>query len=396
MEQSCSLPPAPIQTLHSLSPRESLITLNLIPGLGSVRIQALLEFFGSAELVLSAPSNMLERVPGIGAKMAAAIANWSHCTNVQAELECATHYGVRVVTLTDDAYPQALRRMSDPPIVLYVLGEWQQEDARRAVSIVGSRLATPYGMTIARQFGRELADAGSTIISGLAKGIDTAAHYGALDAGGRTIAVLGHGLSQIFPQENAELVQHIIHGHGAVVSEFPMNLRPGRTTFPQRNRIVAAWSRATLVVEAPSHSGALHTAHLSGTEYGNTVFAIPGMVDKPTSAGCHALIRDGATLCTTPAELMEDMGWCTAPRQMELFTPTPPPAPNPATRSFCIAQAPEGTQEILAAIRAGHDTMDDLCSALGLPAHVLNPQLMRLQVQRLLLPLPGGRFQVAP
>ena len=326
--------------------------------------------------------------------MANAIANWHNCTNVHAEMEYAAQFGVRIITLTDDAYPHALRRMSDPPVVLYVLGEWNQDDERHAVSIVGSRAATPYGMTIARRFGRDLADAGCTIISGLAKGIDAAAHRGALDAGGRTIAVLGHGLSRIFPQENTELAQHIIKGHGAVVSEFPMNLPPGRTTFPQRNRIVAAWSRATLVVEAPHHSGALHTAHLSGTDYGNTVFAIPGMVDKPTSAGCHALIRDGATLCTSPTELMTDMGWNSPPRQMELFA-EPEKQPEKQNTSYAVNLEPEGTDEILAAILAGNDTLDALCTALGHPAHILTPRLMRLQVMRKLLPLPGGRYQLA-
>jgi len=359
-----------------------------------VRIQSLLEFFGSAELVLAAPSNMLERVPRIGAKMANAIANWHNCTNVYAEMECAAQRGVRIVTLTDEDYPRALRRMSDPPIVLYVQGEWQQDDEKHAVSIVGSRAATPYGMTIARRFGRELAEAGCTIISGLAKGIDTAAHLGALDAGGRTIAVLGHGLSHIFPQENAQLVYHIINGHGAVVSEFPMNLPPGRTTFPQRNRIVAAWSHATLVVEAPSHSGALHTAHISGTDYGNSIFAIPGMVDKPTSVGCHALIRDGATLCTSPTELMTDMGWNAPPRQMELF-PEKAQAKEPKNPSFAITLPPEATDEILAAIHAGHDTLDTLCAALGQPAHALTPQIMRLQVMRRIIPLPGGKYREA-
>ena len=379
----------------NLGPREALITLNLIPGLGSIRIQALLEYFGSAELVLSAPANMLEQVNRIGAKMARAIANWRDCTNVMAELECADHYGVRVITLLDEEYPQVLRRMSDPPIVLYVLGDWQEEDANRAVSIVGSRAATPYGMNVARRFGRELADAGCTIISGLAKGIDTAAHWGALDAGGRTIAVLGHGLSQIFPEENTELLRHIINGHGAVISEFPMNMRPSRTTFPQRNRIVAAWSKATLVVEAPARSGSLHTAKISGDDYGNTVFAIPGMVDRPSSIGCHALIRDGAILCTTPTELMNDMGWSNTPRQLELFSDEEPTEnDSPAPRSHSIQQAPEGTEAILAAIQAGHDTLDALCPALGMPAHELTPQLMRLQVMRRIGNQPGGRFVI--
>lgn len=378
----------------NLSPREALITLNLIPGLGSIRIQSLLDVFGSAELVLSAPTNMLERVHRIGTKMAYAIANWQDCTNVHAEMDCAQHYGVRIVTLTDEDYPKALRRMSDPPIVLYVLGEWKEDDAEHAVSVIGSRAATPYGMNTARRFGRELADAGCTIISGLAKGIDTAAHWGALDAGGRTIAVLGNGLAHIFPSENEELVRNIINGHGAVVSEFPMNMRPSRSSFPQRNRIVAAWSKATLVVEAPARSGALHTAKISGDDYGNTLFAVPGMIDRPTAVGCHGLIRDGAILCTSAADLLSDMGWNSAPQQMELFN-TPEAAPEQQERlSYCIPNAPEAAPAILAAIRAGHHTLDTLCPALGMSAQELTPQLMRLQVMRLIAAQPGGRFIV--
>ena len=376
-----------------LSPREALITLNLIPGLGSVRIQALLEHFGSAELVLAAPVQMLEQAPRIGSKLARAIASWKDCTNVHAELACADDHGVRVVTLLDAEYPEALRHMGDPPIVLYVKGEWQQADGNRSVAIVGTRSATPYGMTMARRFGRELADAGCTIISGLARGIDTAAHWGALDAGGRTIAVLGNGLATIFPQENEELAARICNGHGAIVSEFPMTLRPGRTTFPQRNRIVAAWSKATLVAEAPLRSGALHTASIAADYYGNSVFAIPGLADRPSSAGCHALIRDGAILCTSATELMQDMRWTQAPRQMELF-----PSDNSPAESERTSHKPADCADraaILSAISAGHDTLDALCSALGMSAMALTPQLMRLQIERAIIPLPGGRYQQA-
>ena len=174
-----------------------------------------------------------------------------------------------------------------------------------------------------------------------------------------------------------------------------MNMRPSRTTFPQRNRIVAAWSKATLVVEAPARSGSLHTAKISGDDYGNTVFAIPGMVDRPSSIGCHALIRDGAILCTTPTELMNDMGWSNTPRQLELFSDEEPTEnDSPAPRSHSIQQAPEGTEAILAAIQAGHDTLDALCPALGMPAHELTPQLMRLQVMRRIGNQPGGRFVI--
>lgn len=363
-----------------LTPREALITLNLIPGLGSMRIQALLEHFGSAELALAAPMQMLMQVPRLGEKLACAIADWRHCTQVYAELECAERAGVRIVTFMDEEYPQALRRMSDPPIVLYVLGEWRQEDATRAVSVVGTRMATPYGAVNARHFARELADSGSTIISGLARGIDTAAHWGALDADGRTIAVLGGGLSGIFPPENGQLVERIINGHGAVVSEFPMNMRPSRNTFPQRNRVVAAWSKATLVVEASHRSGSLHTAGLSAEQYGNQVFAVPGSISAPASAGCHRLIRDGAILCTSAAELIADMGWNQAPRQLNLFDQAPTEARQ--------------DDPILAAVAAGHRTLDALCSALGMPAYELTPRLMRLQIELKLIPCVGGSYML--
>lgn len=373
-----------------LSPREALITLNLIPGLGSVRIQSLLEFFGSAELVLAAPVQLLSQAPRIGNRLAQAIASWQDCTNVRAELDCAAEYGVRVVTIIDEDYPEALRRMGDPPIVLYVRGEWKQTDADRSVAIVGTRAATPYGMTMARRFGRELADAGCTIISGLARGIDTAAHMGALDAGGRTIAVLGCGMSTIFPSENAEMATHICNNHGALVSEFPMTIRPGRTTFPQRNRIVAAWSKAVLVAEAPARSGALHTAAIAADYYGNSVFALPGQADRPSSAGCHALIRDGAILCTSPHELLQDMHWTGSPQQMELFTSEPEEAASPAPLAQPVNCSER--EEILSAIQSGHDTLDALCCALGINAMQLTPQLVRLQIERAIIPLPGGRY----
>ncbi len=376
-----------------LSPRDALVALNLIPGLGSVRIRSLLEFFGSAELVLQAPENLLRQVPRVGATLAAAIADWRNCTNVEAELRLAEQWGVRLVTLTDAEYPAPLRRMGDPPVVLYVSGEWRPEDGQQAVSIVGSRLASPRGLTLARRFARELADAGCTIISGLARGVDTAAHWGALDAGGRTIAVLGSGMAQLFPRENEQLAHRICAGHGAVVSEFPMNMRPSRTSFPQRNRLVAAWSRATLVVEAPHQSGALHTARVSAEDCGNPVFALPGDIDNELAAGCNALIRDGAVLCTHPQEILADMGWCQTPRQLELFE-------KAATAAVCPTRTPhpvpESCRPLMDAIIAGHDTLDALCSALGRGAHELTPLLMRLQVEGCLIPQPGGRYSPAP
>lgn len=379
-----------------LSPKEALITLNLIPGLGSIRIQSLLAHFGSAELVLSAPPSLLERVPRIGPAMAAAIADWRNCTNAAEEIAAAEAVGVRLITFTEDAYPTALRRMSDPPIVLSVRGNLQPSDSERGVAIVGTRLATPYGRVQARRFGRELADAGCTIISGLALGIDEEAHIGALEAGGRTIAVLGFGIGQLHLARNAALAEDICRAGGAVVSEFPLYMRASRTTFPQRNRIVAAWAQATLVAEAPARSGAMHTAGLAA-EYGRSVFALPGDIQRESSAGCHALIRDGATLCTSPQELLADLGQRDELKQGELFSDVfqaqdspDPTAPTPSAPALPSPNTQE--HELLQAVAAGHDTLDALCSALGRGASELTPLLLKLQILHHLVPLEGGRF----
>ena len=243
-----------------MTPREAAITLNLIPGLGPVRVMRLMQVFASPELVLEAPASMLMDIPGIGAQLARHISSWRSIVNPYRELELADKAGATVTTVFDASYPAALRELTDAPIVLYSWGSWTAGDSERSIAAVGSRMATHYGRLCARTVSHDLAEAGVTVISGLARGVDTEAHTGALDAGGRTVAVIGAGLSKLYPWENRNLAQRIADGHGAVVSEFPMELPPSRTTFPMRNRIVSGWSRATLVVEASGRSGALITA----------------------------------------------------------------------------------------------------------------------------------------
>jgi len=419
--------------MSPLSPREALIALNLVPGLGPVRIRALLEFFASAELVLEAPLSLLTRVSGVGSVTAKAVLDWFNHTNLEAELKAAASAGVRLITIHDEEYPPALRRMNDPPVVIYACGAYLGNEEPQAISIVGSRSCTPYGVLTARRFARELAEAGCTVISGLASGIDAAAHRGALDAGARTIGVLGSGFSHFFPKENKQLARQMIESGGSVISEFPMYLRPSRTTFPQRNRIVAAWSKVTLVVEAPQRSGSLHTARLSAEEYGNHVFAIPGPIDRDSFEGCHDLIRDGAILCASPQHILQDMGWYTereaAPRSLKEATQKSHPSPaireeNPAAytessdsaelsaelsaecpalnpshaarepRKASSRAIPKVYAPLLHAIGAGHQTMDALCVALGMPAHELNPLLIRMQIERFIIPLEGARFAI--
>ena len=265
-----------------MTPREAAIALNLIPGLGPVRIMRLLQVFASPELILESPSSLLMEIPGVGAQLACRISSWRSTVNPYRELELADNAGAAVTTVFDDSYPSSLRALPDPPIVLYSWGNWTGTDAERSIAVVGSRMATHYGRLCARNISHDLAEAGVTVISGLARGVDTEAHTGAMDAEGRTIAVIGAGLNKLYPRENRNLAQRIADGHGAVVSEFPMDLPPSRTTFPMRNRIVSGWSCATLVVEASGRSGALITAR-TAAEQGRDVFCIPGPVDRHSS-----------------------------------------------------------------------------------------------------------------
>ena len=214
--------------------------------------------------------------------------------------------GIAIVGRDDTDYPDSLRQTFDPPPVLYVRGRLRATEGPTSVAIVGSRAATGAGRALARGMARELAAAGATIVSGLARGIDTAAHLGTLDAGGRTVAVLGSGLDRPYPPENEALAAAVAE-KGAVVSEFPLGTVPHPANFPRRNRVIAGWSRAVVVVEAAEKSGALVTARAALDE-GREVFAVPGHPSQPTSAGCNALIRDGALLVRGGADVAEGIG----------------------------------------------------------------------------------------
>ncbi len=392
----------------TLSPQDALLALNLIPGLGAMRIRALLDHFGSAELVLHAAPSLLEQVPRIGRKISNAISQWQSCADIAREYEAAARQDVRIVSIYDEEYPEGLRHMSDAPIILYVRGASLARVMERAVSIVGSRSCSAYGRQVAQQFARELSEQGCSIISGLALGIDAAAHQGALQAGGHTIGVIGSGHACFYPHENEQLALRMIEQGGSVVSEFPMQMRPSYTTFPQRNRIVAAWSHATLVVEAPHRSGSLHTARLASAEYGRHTFAVPGSINGLHSVGCHEIIRDGATLCASTQQLLADMRWDRPVEAVARDAVAPPTAdlasmaaaypdllsqlrPTQSTepsRPMLTAES----QTIVDSISAGHCTLDALCVATGMAAHELNPLLMRLQIAGHIQSLPGAQY----
>ena len=360
--------------------QEALVALNMLPKIGPVRVQRLMERFGSADAVLSAKVSDLISVDGIGPETAEMIRGWESRVDLAAELREVESRGLTILTQQDSDFPEALRQSYDPPLLLYVWGEIKKAD-RHTVGIVGSRKTTHYGVQTARQFAFQLASSGMTIVSGLARGIDTHAHEGAVAAKGRTIAVIGSGLGQIYPPENMALAEKIAAGHGAVVSEFPLNTTPSKKTFPMRNRVVAAWSQAIVVVECPVWSGARITANLAG-ELGRPIYAVPGQIDRPTSAGCHALIREGATLVTSGQDILDD------------FSVLPLQEPNSADEETLLPSLAIGEQQIVDAIERGATMVDEILSETGLSLPEITATLLKLEMKGRVRQLPGSRFEL--
>lgn len=279
-----------------------LIHLNLIQGIGQKTILFLMDKFGSAEKILNATSQELEGIGELSPNARNSLTQKNLGCPLEHELALIDEFGCHVITYYDDDYPLLLKQIDTPPLLLYVRGELKPEDAV-SIALVGSRQAKDYGRRVSYQLSYQLAKRGLTITSGLAKGIDTCAHRGALDANGRTIAVMGNGLSIVYPAANSKLVERIIES-GALISEFPMGMKPRAENFPIRNRIISGLTFGTVVVEASNRSGALITARLA-SEQGREVFAVPGQIFSELSTGTHRLIDDGAKLINTVEDLLE-------------------------------------------------------------------------------------------
>ena len=296
----------------SPSQRDSLILLTLTSGLGPVLTRRAIEAMGSASAVTNASAHELAKVEGFGGKRAEQvkreIESLLRDNALQREHEHMAAQGVTLIAFEDANYPRLLRLIYDPPPLLYVRGELQAQDAL-GLAIVGSRQCSGYGREQADRFAAMAAQAGLAIVSGGAMGVDAAAHRAALRIGGRTIAVLGSGLAEPYPNDNRELFDQIAAGRGAVISELPMRTPPMAQNFPRRNRIVSGLSLGVLVIEASLRSGALITARVAAEEHHREVMAVPGRVDSATSAGCHKIIREGwATLVTSAADVLDALG----------------------------------------------------------------------------------------
>ena len=290
------------------------LTLSLVAGIGPLLQATLLQHFGTAEQVLKQSAAALRQVNGVGAQLANRIAETSHSAAGGETLRRCRELGVHLLQKRTAAYPRSLAHVHDAPELLYCRGMLKPQDDL-AVAIVGSRRCTTYGRTQAERLAGSLVRAGFTVVSGLARGIDGAAHRGALNAGGRTIAVMATGVREIYPPEHAELAMEIVD-NGAVVSEFPLDQKPRPGMFPQRNRIISGLSLGVIVVEATRNSGALHTAR-HALEQGREVFAVPGQLDSLASEGCHDLIRDGVTLVRNVDDILRELGPLASPTTSE-------------------------------------------------------------------------------
>lgn len=357
----------------------SYLRLTLADGVGAVTFGKLIDAFGDAKSVIEAGPAKWKQVDGVGPKKVAAIADVSD-ELVERELDEASRRGVKIVCLEDPAYPAGLKTIYDPPPVLYVWGALEAADAI-ALGVVGARRCTHYGLEQADRFGRLLGRAGFTVVSGGARGIDTACHRGALSAGGRTIAVMGCGLAEFYPPENAKLFEQIVSdGTGVLISEIPMLRGVESRNFPKRNRIISGLSLGVLIVEAAHRSGSLITAR-QAAEQGREVFALPGRVDSPMSHGTNALIRDGAILVQDLDDILEHLGHVGGP--MSGGEESAPVLPD---------NLDANETRIIQELSQGSMSLDEITQRTGLNTGVAAGAMTMLVLKGLVAQKPGNVF----
>jgi DNA processing protein len=372
---------------------ETLLRLAIVPGMGPARTTLLLSRFGSVERVLGASARQIAEVPGFGAEFArrvAAAGTAAGLERARAALDALERVGARVVTQEDAAYPQSFRALPDPPFVLYAVGDVQLM-SEPAIGIVGTRKPTEYGRRVASRLAYELARAGYGIASGMAKGIDAVAQTAALDAGGATVGVLGHGIDRIYPPENERLF-HRVRERGLLISEMAPGEEPMAGNFPRRNRLIAALSAGVLVVEMGEKSGARHTVEYA-LELGKEVFAVPGQIGSEMSAGTNQLLKEGARLVTSAQDVLEELhGVGVVPHVLsgpasiaESRAPTPRPAP---------ADLAPDEARVFGVLADDPRHVDDLATAAGMATNATLGALLGLELRELAESLPGKQFRL--
>lgn len=352
--------------------RQALIALNMIKGLGSIRVKELLAYFSEPHEVFEADGSELEKIKGIGKNIIKQIITFDS-RYLSREIALACENRIEIITILDNGYPKLLKEIHDPPIVLYIKGKLEHSDLI-TLAIVGTRRASFYGLELAEKFAYQLALCGIIIVSGLARGIDSSAHRGALKANGKTWAVLGSGLLSIYPPENKKLAEEISQ-KGALISEYPLETPPLAENFPRRNRIISGLSRGVVVIEAPLRSGALITANLA-MEQGREVFAVPGRINSRTSIGTNRLIKDGAKLVEDVDDILEEF---------DLFI-------SNKCDSYLNLNLNKREQEIFNILQEAM-TLDEILNISDISLAELQQILLSLQLKGLIKEMPGKIYQ---
>ena len=360
--------------------QEACVVLNMLSGIGPARMTALLAFCGEPQEIFQTSAQALASVQGISEAMADKIVHWEKYVDLAHELDLAARGGVDIIAQNDEDYPELLSQIHDPPICLYVRGKLPVSLSLRSLAIVGTRNVTNYGQRMARHLAEAAAYSSFVVVSGLAYGVDAAAHQAALDAGGESVSVLGGGLARIQPQEHVPLAREIAR-HGAVISEFPMEYAPTRHSFPLRNRIISGLCRATLVVEAGLNSGSLITASYA-LEQGRTVFAVPGQADNPQAAGCNRLIRQNAILTETFDDILEEFDFLPGFRRHENMLREDRAAENFLSADGDDSSLSSESARILELLRKGDASVDEISAALELSAAEITAALIGLELLR--------------
>lgn len=358
-----------------MTEREAYIALNMMEEVGPVGVRSLCNILGSPQAIFTAEREKLSAAQGIGPTVVEKIIEQRSAIRPDEELKRAAGLKAEIITPVDENYPKILAKIHDPPLALYVRGKLLPGD-QHAIAVVGSRHTTIYGRETAESLAYQLAHAGFTVVSGLARGIDTFAHRGALKAKGRTLAVLGGGMDSIYPPENITLAEEIAES-GAVISEFPIGKKPDKTTFPIRNRIVSGLSMGVVVVEAGLTSGALITAN-QALEQGRCVFAVPGRIDSPASKGTHMLIKNGARLVESVDDILQEFEFL-----------IPRPKPGESRNAGLFPPLDENEKKIVQNLEEGELNVDEIIRKTGIGANHIGAILLGLEMKRMIKLQPG-------
>ncbi len=371
--------------MSGLTEAQAFLVLNALPNIGPITLNRLLVELGDdPRAIFTVGSSRLAQVKGVGPVICATIEQWREHFDLAREEERMAQAVTTFISARDAGYPKLLREIDSPPIGLYRKGSY--DFSQPSVAIVGSRRTTLYGQSVAKKLGADLARLGFCVVSGLARGIDTAAHEGALSVGGKTAAVLGNGIDIIYPAENLNLYRRI-EETGAILSEFPFTRRADKQSFAMRNRIVAGICEAVVVVESDVSGGSMITARFAG-EQGRLIFAVPGRIDQPSSAGCHQLIRDGATLLTSVDDILSELSY------LDGLRPSAIPEKTTGGTALAASNLTVEEQKVYACFAGGAMvSIDTVSGQTGLPTSQLSATLMMLELKRLIAKRADGTFE---